>query len=322
MAEFVFDTVRCNQMVSVPGWCVWCGSMVRTPDGKCHLFLSMWEQKWEFETGWSTHSNIGYAVSDEPDGKYEFKGIILKGSGIENGFDRDSVHNPFAIRHDGNFYVYYSANYGDGIMKTHTKNQKIGVAYAKDPLGEWTRFDTPIFKKPSGEPEDVLTTNPSICQMADGRFIMIYKMVRKSDNKVIISAAFSESPLGPWRISDTPIFDIPGAHFAAEDPCVYRIKNKLYCLLHDMKNYYVPDKFRTIIQFESENGIDWKPADPLFVCSRTVDFEGEGKKLIYRLERPFMYIENDEPKVFFAAILPRVSVPFSCNIHTKVKLKE
>ena len=28
-------------VVSVPGYITWCGSMTRTMDGKCHLYLSI-----------------------------------------------------------------------------------------------------------------------------------------------------------------------------------------------------------------------------------------------------------------------------------------
>lgn len=319
MGKLVFDSVKCSQVVSVPGYCVWCGSMTRTPDGKCHLFLSMWEEKWGFEHGWSMHSLIGYAVSDEPDGKYDFKGIIMQGSGKENAWDRDSVHNPFVLYHEGKFYVYYSANYGDGVMTTHTRNQKVGVAVASDPLGEWTRFDQPLFRMPDGSVCEYFSSNPSICRMADGRFILVYKLVNRETRSVVISAAFADHPLGPWIFSEKPIFEVPGVQFAAEDPCVYRRGNKLYCLLHDMKNYYVPDKFRTIIQFESDDGLSWRPSDPLYVISREVTFEGEGKKLLYRMERPFLYLENDVPKAFFAGIRPRIAEEYSCNIHMTVR---
>ena len=42
---------------------VWCGSMVRSDDGRCHLFLSIWPREQGFEA-WVTHSRIGYAIAD------------------------------------------------------------------------------------------------------------------------------------------------------------------------------------------------------------------------------------------------------------------
>lgn len=118
MQTYVFDPVRRGQIMTVPGYYVWCGSIVRTPDGRCHLFLSMWEEKWGFEYGWATHSKIGYAVSDTPDGEYTFCGIVFDGSRQKNAWDRDSVHNPYVLWHDGVFYLYYSGNRGDETAPT------------------------------------------------------------------------------------------------------------------------------------------------------------------------------------------------------------
>lgn len=321
MEKINFEPVRSEQIVSVPGYCVWCGSMARTPDGKCHLFISMWESKYGFEMGWIMHSKIGYAIADEPGGKYEFQGIIFEGSGKENGWDRDSVHNPYVVYHEGMFYLYYSGNYGDGVYSTHGKNQKIGIACAADPMGPWTRYDEPLFPARVGQGDETMTSNPSVCQMSDGRFIMVYKGSSQQppyNGKVSHFVAFSEHPTGPWTRMEQPIFDVDGAKFPAEDPCVYKKGEKLYCMLHDNANYYVSDKFRTLIQFESTDGLEWKPAEPFYICSREIEFEEEGKKLHFRVERPFMYLENDEPKVLFLATLPRRTEAYSCNIHMNI----
>lgn len=323
MEKFDFSPIKADQIVSVPGYFVWCGSMVRTPDGKCHLFLSMWEEKWKFEYGWATHSCVGYAVSDEPCGKYEFKGIILKGSGKENGWDRDSVHNPYAFYHNGKFYLYYSGNYGDGAYATHTSNQRVGIAYTEDPLGEWTRFDSPLFESRVGKYDESGSTNPSVCRRADGKFVMVYKSWSKLppfNGKVSIGIAFADDPAGPWERMDDPIFNAPGVRFAAEDPCVYSCDGKLYCLLKDMGNFYIPDIERSIIRFESNDGIDWRPASPLLFHTRELDFEDEGKKLIFRMERPFLYIENDKPRAFFTATLPEPDA-MSRNVHMKIDME-
>lgn len=321
MKEFQLNPIKMNQIVSVPGYCVWCGSMVRTPDGKCHLFLSLWEAKWGFEMGWITHSKIGYAVSDEPDGHYEFQGIILEGSGKKDGWDRDSVHNPYVVYHEGVFYLYYSGNYGDGVYQTHGRNQKIGIACASNPMGPWIRYDEPLFPSRKGMPDETMTSNPSVCRMPDGRFIMVYKGSSHQApyyGKVSHLVAFAEHPMGPWNRMEQTILDVDGAKFPAEDPCVYRKGEKLFCIVHDNANYYVKDKFRALLQFESTDGIDWKPADPFYVCSRELQFEEEGMKLFYRVERPFLYLEQDEPRVLFLAILPSRTVAYSCNVHMNI----
>ena len=110
---------------------------------------------------------------------------------------------------------------------------------------------------------------------------MIYKCwsdLPPHDGKVRIAAAFADHPAGPWERMDVPIFDVPGEMFAAEDPYVYSQGGKIYCLLKDMGNFYIHDIFRSMIRFVSDDGIDWKPAEPMFLRSRVMDFEGEGKK--------------------------------------------
>lgn len=324
MRMFHFDAVRQEQIVRIPGYYVWCGSMARTPDGKCHLFFSMWEEKWGFEYGWATHSQIGYAVSDTPDGAYTFRGIVLKGTGIVDGWDRDSVHNPFVLWHEGVFYLYYSGNYGDGTYATHTANQRVGVAYTTDPTVGFTRGDCPVLSPRVGKFDAGGTTNPSVCQMADGRFLMIYKCWSYCGDtkKVVIGAAFADGPLCTWKRMDEPIFVVDGVPFAAEDPCVYRERGRLYCILKDMGTNYIKDSERSLIRFESDDGISWKEADPLFFHSRTLSFVDHGEDTIYRLERPFLYLENDKPCVFFCAILPRKSGEHAYNVHMNIEETE
>ena len=86
-----------------------------------------------------------------------------------------------------------------------------------------------------------------------------------------------------------------------------------------MGNFLVPDKFRSIVCFESEEGLAWKPSEPLIFRSRELKYAERGTQLVYRMERPFLYIENDEPKVFFTAILPKLGEEFSCNVHIGVR---
>ena len=208
MHTFHFDPVRREQIVTIPGYHIWCGSMARTPDGTCHLFLSMWEEKWGFDHGWATHSKIGYAVSDTPDGAYTFRGIVLEGSGIVDGWDRDSVHNPYILWHEGVFHLYYSGNYGDGTYASHIASQRVGVAYTTDPTAGFTRLDHPILPPRAGRFDADGTTNPSVCQLEDGRFLMIYKCWAYcgETKRVAIGAAFSDDPLGMWERMDEPIF--------------------------------------------------------------------------------------------------------------------
>ena len=122
----------------LPGWVVWCGSMIPGWDGKYYLLFSLWEEKYGFE-GWMQHSKIGCAVAEDPMGPYRFQGIVLEGSGISGAWDRDVVHNPWIIGHDGRFYLFYTGNYGNGDYRDHGRHQRIGLAVAPHPAGPWKR---------------------------------------------------------------------------------------------------------------------------------------------------------------------------------------
>lgn len=61
---------------SMKGYHVWCPTMARTSDGRCHLLFS----RWPFETGhhaWATDSEIAYATAEHPLGPYTFQKVIL-----------------------------------------------------------------------------------------------------------------------------------------------------------------------------------------------------------------------------------------------------
>ena len=84
----------------------------------------------------------------------------------------------------------------------HRNNQRIGVAVADSPYGPWQRFDKPLIDV--GESEEdydcLMTSNPSVCQMADGRMLFVYKAVSKrcplpQGGPVVHMGAAADSPL-------------------------------------------------------------------------------------------------------------------------------
>ena len=61
---------------------VWCSAPVKGPDGKFHLFYSRWPVKVGFAPGWAIHSEIAYAVADQPLGPYKFVHLALPARGV------------------------------------------------------------------------------------------------------------------------------------------------------------------------------------------------------------------------------------------------
>ena len=300
---------------------VWCGSMVRTPDGRCHLFFSRWPRSEGFEA-WVTHSEIGYAVADDPLGPYRFECVTLRGSGLAGGWDRDVIHNPTVLYVDGKFYLYYTGNYGNGEYWDHRNHQRVGVAVADRPSGPWRRFDRPLLDvNPEGW-DCMVTTNPSVTQMPDGRFIMVYKAVDKLNpapfyGPVGHGVAFADSPLGPFVRHPQAVFQSGAAAFTGEDPFVFCYRGKLYTILKDMKDFY-SSELRSLVLFESEDGIDWRLSREPKLLSRTLSWADGRVQEFYRLERPQLYFEDGEPAVFFGAVKPSSDCDDSYNIHFRV----
>ena len=196
---------------------IWCGSMTRSDkDKKYHLFYSRWNRKYAFNS-WVTHSEIAHAVADSADGPFEFKDVALPPRGAEY-WDGMVTHNPNICHFGDKYYLYYMGNHGDGkasakLNWTHRNNQRIGVAVADNPNGPWKRFDAPVIGvSPDSTAYDALmTSNPTVTKMPDGRYLAIYKAVGKKrpmpfGGPVVHLTAIADSPTGPFVKQNKPIF--------------------------------------------------------------------------------------------------------------------
>lgn len=162
--------------------------MVKGDYGLYHIFYSRWLKSLGW--AWVTDSEIAHATSESPYGPWNFKDVVLERRGKEY-WDGWCTHNPTVHKFGNKYYLYYMGNTGDGIVTrtpgkeklnwTHRNNQRIGVAVADNPNGPWKRFDKPLIDvTPNDSAYDCLmTSNPSICEMADGKYLLIYKGVDK-----------------------------------------------------------------------------------------------------------------------------------------------
>lgn len=141
---------------ALPEHMVWCASMVRTPDGLCHMLFSRWPRHLGFDAC-ATHSAIAYATAATPTGPYVFRHVALAARGAEFR-DGHATHNPCVIEHGGKFYLYYAGNHGPAAWKPdaspsqegwwdHRNNQRVGVAVSDHPLGPIRRQTEPKVDK-------------------------------------------------------------------------------------------------------------------------------------------------------------------------------
>jgi len=297
-------------------WYVWGASMVRTPDGVCHLFFSRWPQELGHRA-WVTHSEVAYATADGPLGPYAFQGVGLAGSGGE-GWDADVIHNPTVLAAGGRFYLYYTGNRGNGEYWSHRNNQRIGVAVADHPAGPWKRFDRPLLDVTPGSWDHLITTNPSVAQGPDGGFLLMYKTVGEGEmpfgGQVVHGVAFADHPRGPFARHPEPVLTHPTEQFPLEDPFIWYGGDRFYAILKDFKGLFT-GAGPSLALFQSADGLAWEPAERPLVSRLQIEWEDGEVQPVKHLERPQLYLEDGIPKVLFCACDVDDERTQSFNVH-------
>ncbi len=294
---------------------VWGATLTRGNDGLYHMFYSRWLKS--LGSAWTTHSEIAHAVSESPFGPFEPKDVALPPRGAEY-WDGLCTHNPTIHKFDGRYYLYYMGNTGDGINYStptkgklnwvHRNNQRIGVAVADDPNGPWERMDVPLVdaSEDTTAIDAKLVTNPSIARGPDGKYVMVYKAVGKkrpgiAGGPVVHCVATSDSPTGPFKKYPNPIFTAEGSDFPAEDPSIFYYKGKFRAIVKDMHGAFT-DAGKSLVYFESDNGIDWQPSKNPLASILQVKWEDKGVEKVELLERPQVYMEDGKPAVVLCAV--------------------
>ncbi len=289
----------------------WGASPIKGDDGIYHIFYSRWKKEKGF-LAWVTHSEIAHATSESAMGPYHFKEVILTASDPQR-WDGLSIHNPSIKKFEGKYYLYYSANTGDGVATyttfnwSHRNNQRIGVAVASSLDGEWSRFDEPIIDitEDDSAHDALMVANPAVTQMKDGKYLMIYKAVAKqrslpSGGPVCHLYAISDTPVGPFKKFNTPIFTAEGSTFPAEDPYIWLQDDRYYAIVKDMSGSFT-HRGQSLALFTSENGVDWEPADNPLVSTLEVMWHDGNIESYSHLERPQLLFEDGVPSMLFLA---------------------
>jgi sucrose-6-phosphate hydrolase SacC (GH32 family) len=304
----MLQPVPATAKFSDPDFNIWCGSAIKGDDGKFHLFYSRWPRKLG-HLAWVTHSEIAHAVSDSPFGPWKHRDIALPARGT-NFWDGSCTHNPTVIRFGGKFYLYYTGNYGDGVVGkslnwTHRNHQRIGVAVADSPNGPWTRFDKPLVDTTPGFHDALCCNNPSVAVRPDGGVLMVYKAVGDKGKlpfggPVVHCVATSDSPTGPFKKHPNPIFVKEGVHFAAEDPFIWRGADRYWAVVKDNAGHFTQCGY-SLALWESPDGLDWKLAKHPLVTTPEVTWADGRRQKLTALERPQILFDNNTPIALFCA---------------------
>jgi hypothetical protein len=292
-------------IVSDPEWYTWGCGVILGEDGKCHMFHSRWPKKLRF-TAWLTHSEIAHAVSERPEGPYQYRGTVIKGRG-KGHWDQITAHNPKIKRFEGKYYLYYTSTRGEAtdlelekIAQTgyaHIKwrmlreNQRTGVAVADSLKGPWKRLDAPIVE-PAG-PITTLTVNPAVCRGPDGTYFMIIKGDKPNEKRFIRNQALATAsvPTGPFVMQPKPVID----YLDTEDASMWFDSGhkRFYAVFH---------AHRFIGLITSKDGYHWEKAEQHEVTPKGIAFDDGSTWMPERMERPFVLTdEKGRPRFLYVA---------------------
>lgn len=303
-----FGSVSGDNIFKTDGYFNWGSSIIKEREGKYHLFYSRWKKEYGFH-GWLTHSEIAHAISKSPAGPWKYRETVLRGRGKGN-WDAITAHNPKIKYFEGKYYLYYIAtnmgggNYTDGELVETAKtgyshpnwkilrpNQRTGMAVSNSLNGPWTRMDRPLVE-PSG-PIATLTVNPAIDRGKDGKYYLVIKGDKPDEKKFVRNqvVAISDHPEGPFAIQKKPVID----YMDTEDMSIWydQVRNRFYGVFH-AHNY--------IGLVTSDNGTDWEKANEFVLKNKEIALQDGTVIVPDRMERPFVYQEDGQPKVLSVAV--------------------
>lgn len=297
------------------GYWVWCGSVIKGEDSRFHMFASRWPKHLPMHPGWLVHSEIVRAVSDTPEGPYEFQEVVLPPRGAEY-WDGRNTHNPHITKHGDTYLLYYMGSthpladvapgeqydLKDPRCIVGRANKRVGLATAESVLGPWRRMDSPILPVRAGKFDSFLTSNPAPCVHEDGSVLLLYKARRYEGNihgGMTIGAAWADYYNKPYKVvSEDPVF--PPSTFNLEDPFVWKCDSGYELIAKDMEGNLCGEKHGGIHAYSSD-GLRWQLADNPKAYSREILWDDGTTSRMGNLERPFLLFQDGIPTHLFAA---------------------
>ena len=253
---------------TIQKWDYWDGQIIKSPDGRYHLFASRWDHS-KGHRGWTSSAAV-HAVSDDVIGPYEDKGMLWPDNMGGKGHNVTALMMP-----DGRYAV------------TVSEIRPGEVFASKSPDGPWESLGRIMVK----DQPRWRASNVTPMLRPDGQ----YMIVQRSGQIMLASEI-----VGPYVVQGPPIYkaikDLPLEHL--EDPAVW-YSGGLY---HIVVNSW---KMRKAFHLTSEDGLtNWKfrglAYDPTTDFIRYTDGTVNHWE---KIERPAVFIENGHVTHFtFAAI--------------------
>lgn len=292
---------------------VWDGSIIRGEDGRYHLFAARWPGEYPFLWGYLFLSHIVRAVSDRPEGPYQFQEVIFPPRG-EAYWDGRMTHQP-EIRKCGDTYVlfYIGATFTGEIPSPEEMRNpslqprvhriyldtRIGIATSKSIFGPWQRRDEPILHPRPDRWDAHNTTNPAPWVHEDGRVVMVYRS-NHDGRKLggLLGVATADHYSKPFRrLYDEPVLfqdDEIKNRCGVEDPYIWWNGREYELLLKDLVGTLAGEQYAGI-HARSTNGIEWTLCQPPKAYSRTVRWNDGTQTMQSLVDGPSLLFEDGVP---------------------------
>lgn len=310
-----------NGGFKMEGYWVWCGSVIKGEDNRYHMFASRWSKELPMHPGWLVSSEIVRAVSDTPEGPYEFQEVVLPSRGAEY-WDGRSTHNPQIFKHQDTYILYYmgsthpfkdvshdeSFDLNDPRCIVARSNKRIGIATSKSLSGPWERLDHPILQPRPDKFDNFFTSNPAPCIHEDGSVLLVYKTrtYKKKPYPTFLHSyqmsfgvAKASHYMGPYTaVSDETIF--PSEEYNLEDPFIYQVPGGYEMIAKDMEGTICGEYHGGIIA-QSKDGVKWNFLEGQKSYSRKISWDDGTEQVMGSLERPFILFQDGRPTHMFCA---------------------
>ncbi|MGA9637561.1 glycoside hydrolase family protein [Flavobacterium sp.] len=266
--------------------CYWDGKIVRSDDGKYHMYASRWDQSFSHSDGWHLGSKGVHAVSDNIMGPYIDKGLLWP------QWKEGMGHNVIGLRmHDGR-YATITSEITDGevfVSKNPEGPFELLGKIEVDPNG----FDKGLARyQNKTKPSYGQMSNVGILLRPDGRYMLVGRSTAPmiSDNGI----------LGPYKIMGDRVYknypELP--QDKNEDPTLW-YSGGLYHIVYN--NW--PSK--TSHHFTSDDGLhNWTYRGIAFNKEAMVFKYTDGTVNNWEyIERPTAYVENGHVTHFMFSVI-------------------
>lgn len=311
-----------NGGLEMKDYWVWGSSVIKGDDGKYHMYASRWPKFLPFHPGWMIASEIVHAVSDTPEGPYQYKDVALGDRGTQY-WDGKSCHNPKIVKYKDTYILYYmgSTHPYEAVTEDNVNEfdlsskwciagrwgKRVGVATSKSPYGPWKRLDAPILDVKPDTYYSFLTSNPSPLIKKDGSVVLLFKGrnykedgIKHSDMSIGVATAPSFD--GEYTvIGDKPLFSME-RFGEVEDPHLWSDNDGYHMIAKDQRGKITGGHGDGLLA-HSEDGINWVIDETPKAYTKTVKWDN-GKTIKQgQLERPFVFVEDGKPThIFFATM--------------------